>query len=36
MAFHHKDAVQDLIAEWEGLRDTTIEEAWDIYSPQLT
>jgi hypothetical protein len=27
------DAVQDLIAAWEGLRDTTIEEAWDIYSP---
>jgi hypothetical protein len=29
------DAVQDLIAAWEGLRDTTIEEAWDIYSPPL-
>jgi hypothetical protein len=27
------DAVQDLVAAWEGLRDTTIEEAWDIYSP---
>jgi hypothetical protein len=35
-AFHYKEAVQDLIATWEGLRDTPIEEAWDIYSPPLT
>jgi hypothetical protein len=30
------DAVQDLIAAWEGLRDRTIEEAWDIYAAPLT
>jgi hypothetical protein len=24
------DAVLDLIAGWEGLRYTTIEQAWDI------
>jgi hypothetical protein len=35
-AFHYTDAVQDLIAAWEGLRDTRVEEAWDIYSPWFT